>query len=185
LGRLPNELGDSNTDLGITSPSTLISDVASSCNIASLTGSLSECSAAANSTMDPSDTDFVDKIRQLWQQSKDHFFYAVSEPFRPNSALAATCAGNCLTVDITDDSIDNGNSFAAVVVLANIPSAGQFRNMYPDIETRDDITNYVIIENSDTASDSALGAYQYFPDTPEFMMCIRDDFPTATVDRCL
>jgi hypothetical protein len=187
LGRVPNVLDDTNADTGAALPERLLVG-ANSCDIASLP-SLSECTS---STLQPSDADFIPKVQLLWQHWKDWFFYVVSVPFKPDAVLVPpatvpTCASNCITVD--------GNPFAAMVLFASRRTAGQHRNMYPDAETRDDIRNYVSVDNSDIVTTTpptlpqpdtdGIGVYTNFGGDPEFMMCIGDDFPTATTDRCL
>jgi hypothetical protein len=197
LGRVPNVLNDSNADTGAALPARLLVG-ANSCDIASLP-TLSECTSA---TLQPSDADFILKVQLLWQHWKDRFFYVVSVPFKPDAVLVPpatvpTCAGNCITVDATDDATNNPLPFAAMVLFSAQRTANQYRNMYPDAKTRDDITNYVIGNNSDDLTlpplplpqvppdTDGVGIYTDIDDNPEFIMCIEDDFPAATVGLCL
>ena len=74
----------------------------------------------------------------LWQNWKDHFFYAVAESYRPDASLPTDCS-TCL-------SVNGGGSFAAIVIFAGarLATLGQRRNSPPlDGDTRNDITNYL------------------------------------------
>jgi hypothetical protein len=183
LGRLPNTLDDSNNKMGITSPESLLLGT-DRCNIESLV--LTEC----NATIKPSDANFILKLQRLWQHWKDHLFYVVSEPFKPDAVLVPpatdpTCAGNCITVDNTDDSIANGNPFAAMVLFAGKASGNQQRDIYPDNTTRDLAINYVSPNNSDSASDAdGVGVYNTVSEPDGFMMCIGNS-PAYVVGECL
>jgi hypothetical protein len=75
---------------------------------------------------------------RLWQNWKDHFFYAVADAFQPGAAVPTSC-GSCLTVNGT-------GAWAAIVIFSNerLRSLGQVRNAPPvDPDTRNQINNYL------------------------------------------
>ena len=81
---------------------------------------------------------------EIWKNWKDHFFYAVSKAYEPNSVAdvaGARCgAANCITVG------GPGNHYAAVVFYAGARLGAQVRNepkFVGDADTKNDITNYL------------------------------------------
>ena len=77
------------------------------------------------------------QMLSLWQNWKDHFFYAVAESHTPASAVPSTCA-SCLTVN-------GAGQYAAMILFANsrLPALGQLRNAPPiDADTKSDPANY-------------------------------------------
>jgi hypothetical protein len=66
----------------------------------------------------------------LWGDWKDHLFYAVAEAFRPGGD--ASCdGGDCLTVDQALAGPGGPAAYAAVVMFAREPLAGQSRDAPP------------------------------------------------------
>ncbi|EDN71007.1 conserved hypothetical protein, membrane or secreted [Beggiatoa sp. PS] len=95
-----------------------------------------------------------DELSKLWQNWKDHLFYAVAEAHKPDAdSSTPTCTTtNCLTV--------NGNLYAAVVMFANSPlPAGKQDNSQQvrDIADKADITNY--LEQTNATNTGGNGTY--------------------------
>ena len=68
----------------------------------------------------------------LWTNWKDHFFYVVSEQFKPDGA-ATTCAGG--------DCVDyNATKYAALIIFSGLKQAGQSRYA-PPLEAVDEKSN--------------------------------------------
>ena len=92
---------------------------------------LSDCDTAAVPTWTP-------QMAALWQNWKDHFFYAVAESFAPDATVPSACT-TCLTV--------NGvGQYAAVLLFGNarLNALGQVRDAPPtDPDTRDTVSNYL------------------------------------------
>lgn len=192
LGRLPNTLDTSNSMMGVVSPAFLLADGNHmACNLSSLDSStLTACSSAV---LDPTELNTCDghnmtaacqdtgntavtAARRLWQQWKDRLFYAVSDPFLPSATPAAlpTCTGNCLTV--------NGIEQAAIVIFAGQATLDQHRNMTPDADTRDHISNYLDSDNAD--GDTAYTHTHSLNAADDFIMCIGTDLTAASVVPC-
>ena len=92
---------------------------------------LSDCDAVAVPEWTPA-------MAALWQNWKDHFFYAVAESFAPTAPVPSNCA-SCLTVN-------GAGSYAAVVLFADsrLNALGQLRNAPPtDTDTRNVSGNYL------------------------------------------
>ena len=78
------------------------------------------------------------ETQRLWQNWKDHFFYAVAESHAPAAGTPSTC-GSCLTVN-------GSGQYAAVVIFGNsrLPAAAQSRNAPPmDSDDRSNPSNYL------------------------------------------
>jgi len=80
--------------------------------------------------------------RLFWKHWKDHFFYAVSEKFKPDAKAPNTdckVVGDCLTV--------NGvGQYPALVFYSGSRLAAQVRNApipAPDVDTKQDVANYL------------------------------------------
>ena len=113
-GRLADTVNDSNALTGNSSP-----------------GVLSACDSVAVPAWDT-------RMLGLWQNWKDHFFYAVAESHAPDSGVPTSCS-NCLTVN-------GAGQYVAVVVFANsrLSSLGQIRDAPPlDTDTRGLPGNYL------------------------------------------
>jgi hypothetical protein len=95
-----------------------------------------------------------DELLKLWQNWKDHLFYAIADAHKPDaSSSTPTCTTtNCLTV--------NGNLYAAIVMFANTPlPAGKQDNTQQTRDTPDkaDITNY--LEQTNATNTGGNGTY--------------------------
>ncbi len=113
-GRLPDVVDDSNSNTG-------------NANAAILT----DCDAATVPAWTPT-------MFALWQDWKDHFFYAVAESYAPDASTPSACAA-CL-------SVNGAGQYAAVVLFSNprLRSLAQLRNAPPiDVDTRGDSRNYL------------------------------------------
>jgi hypothetical protein len=102
------------------------------------------CSALPISGINLNTTPPTNSIeRRIWQNWKDHFFYAVSTGFDSGPANRPTptaCnAANCLEVD--------GTRFAGVVFFAGERINNQVRNAAPDADTKNIIGNYLEGDN--------------------------------------
>jgi hypothetical protein len=74
----------------------------------------------------------------LWQNWKDHIFYAVAADFRPDAPPVTACT-SCLTVN-------GAGAWAAIVMFAGprLAAPGQVRDEPPmDPDTRGAIANYL------------------------------------------
>jgi len=121
--------------------------------------------------------------RIFWENRKDHFFYAVSNRYWPNSSpltdpasdpspAPARC-GNCITI--------NGNMYAAVVIYSGTKQAGQLRDapIAPSdtIDTKmNATTNYIEVNNP-----AGNGMGNYTRTGNDEMFCITDTEPLDVV----
>ena len=114
--------------------------------------------------------------RIFWENRKDHFFYAVSDSYRPNNVPAAAPVaprcGTCISVDSTD--------YAAVVIYSGSKQPGQVRDapIAPTdvIDTKQDFNNYIEVNNA--AGD---GTGDYTPTGNDIMFCVTDTEPLDVV----
>ena len=103
----------------------------------------------------------VETFKHLWENWKDHLFYAVAEAYEPNAnSTTPVCdSSNCLKVDT--------NYYAAVIIFAGKRLAGQIRNAPPpinDLETKNNSGNYLEENNASHIETGGLGGnetYQY------------------------
>jgi hypothetical protein len=84
--------------------------------------------------------------RRIWQNWKDHFFYALAGDYDPspanNPSPAPGACTNCLTVD--------GNGpFSAVVIYSGERINNQVRDSTPDVDTKSILNNYLEGDNLD------------------------------------
>ena len=114
--------------------------------------------------------------RIYWENRKDHFFYAVSNSYRPSDlpltdAGAPRC-GSCIKV--------NGVPYAAVVMYSGekLPSQTREAPVAPSdmVDTKLDYTNYV--EVTGIAFD---GTSSYDTTGNDILFCITDDEPLEVV----
>ena len=151
VGRLPIIVNDSNNRVYDSCASPHVCDNTPDDNL------IDFCHAFWNSQ--PSNN--AGELVQLWQNWKDHLFYAVAQTFwpRPIDQESETCAEGCVNV--------GGNSnWAAVVIFSNSPLRGQIRTSAPpttENDTKSDMSNYIestlsmsyrTIQNSKTFSNS-------------------------------
>ncbi|MGH7962424.1 MAG: hypothetical protein ACRERD_11465, partial [Candidatus Binatia bacterium] len=112
---------------------------------------------------------------QLWENWKDHFFYAVAEAFKPSSPpgtqVCSPLLNNCLTV--------NGgtiNKYAAIVFFSRSALAGQSRNAPPiDPDEKANISNYLEGKNDDpNVGNNDYDSVAPSPTFNDFLSCIDD-----------
>ena len=131
-GRVANLVNDSNGQTGNTS-----------------TGVLTACSTATVPEWTP-------EMAVLWQNWKDHLFYAVAWDFRPDAPPATACT-SCLTVN-------GAGAWAAIVMFSGtrLVAAGQVRDEPPmDADTRGSIANYLEGRNATNHPNTAgTGNYE-------------------------
>ncbi|MES2772094.1 MAG: hypothetical protein V4623_09010, partial [Pseudomonadota bacterium] len=72
-----------------------------------------------------------------WDKWKDHFFYAVSSPFK---AKAPSTGSECAPSGADCISVDGAGPFAAVVIFAGAPLSGQSRATLDD---KNNLSNYL------------------------------------------
>jgi len=113
-------------------------------------------------------------MHSLWQDWKDHFFYAVAESHLPTAAVPSSCS-NCL-------SVNGAGQYAALVLFSGqrLDTLGQVRNAPPtDADTKRDVVNF--LEGSNAASIPGPGAsldYSSQPVSTTFndrIFCIDDN----------
>ena len=118
------------------------------------------------------------EYRELWENWKDHFFYALSNDYKPNDAIEGICGGNCVSVNGV------GNKFAAIVFYSGSSIDGSLRTSPEagDVDKKKDIANYLENNNKDHYPDlTGDGAYQSgSPDTNDVMFCVRDELTGVT-----
>ncbi len=105
----------------------------------------------------------------LWNNWKDHFFYILSKDYEPATS-AASCAGNCITV--------NDSPVAGAVIFTGTRQSSQVRNgavATGDVDTKNDIRNYIDNANNQTAFLAATGNGVYTSGGNDIMYCIRTD----------
>ena len=122
--------------------------------------------------------------RVFWENRKDHFFYAVSNSYWPDSlpatdplpdptAAPARC-GNCITV--------NAISYAAVVIYSGSKQPGQVRHapVAPTdiLDTKMFAANYIEVVN---AAGNGMGDYTSTVTGNDVMFCITDTEPLDVV----
>lgn len=113
-GRVANLVNDSNARTGNTSAGVL-----TACNTATV-------------------PEWTPEMSVLWQNWKDHLFYAVAWDFRPDAPPATACT-SCLAVN-------GAGAWAAIVMFSGtrLAAAGQVRDEPPmDTDTRGAIANYL------------------------------------------
>jgi len=106
----------------------------------------------------------------LWQHWKDHFYYAVSGDYAPDSTVT-NCNANCVSV--------NGTNQAGIVFFAGERQLGLSRNdpVAGDVDTKAQIENYLEGNNSANYLD-ANGNGQYTPaGGNDYLYCISDSDP--------
>lgn len=109
--------------------------------------------------------------RRIWQNWKDHFFYALGNDFDANATTPTPdpCT-NCL-------SVNGAGNYAAIVFFSGARLNGQSRNTIPDPDEKNNINNY--LEGANRVDD---GAYQTGGVTPAFndiAYCINADMTVA------
>jgi hypothetical protein len=114
------------------------------------------------------------EYRTLWENWKDHFFYAVSKDYAPDNT-AASCGTNCITVQTIPR--------AAMVVFSGFRQPGETRNepLAGDADTKSDVSQY--IENTNAALFPDLsGSGNYTATTSnDIMYCLTTASPPTAV----
>ena len=89
----------------------------------------------------------------LWENWKDHLFYAVSDPYQPViSATTGLCSNGRRCITLNGNYSASSNDLAAIVYFANSISGAQTRLMPPfDTDERLTISNYLEGTNNQTA----------------------------------
>jgi len=105
----------------------------------------------------------------LWSNWKDHFFYAVSKDFNPDSA-ASGCSGDCVRV--------KGIEYAAIVFFSGSKLAGQPRYAPPfEADNKANVANY--LENNNAAKFPDNGGDANYNgvtgSSNDIMFCIKPD----------
>lgn len=113
------------------------------------------------------------EYRKLWENWKDHFFYAVSRDYAPGNT-AAVCSANCITV--------NGPR-AAMVVYAGSRQAGQLRDgpVGGDADTKFNVANYMENGNEAVYPDTGGDGVYSTAGTNDVMFCLTPATPPAVV----
>lgn len=107
--------------------------------------------------------------RRIWQNWKDHFFYAVSNDFDLNAATPTPdpCT-SCL-------SINGAGSYAAIVLFSGSRIAAQIRTVGPDADTKQTISNYLEGNNATNYPDAAGNGDYQTGTVNDVAYCINED----------
>ncbi len=176
-GRYPFKVDDSSTLLGVSEGQDYLFEY----------GGLGQCdNIAVGSTGDVADLQSADsEYRKLWENWKDHFFYAISKDYEPGSTGEAVCGSNCITVK-------GPKRHAGVVIFSGVKLDTDVRDdVFSDggIDNKADVLNY--IENGNEAIfPVANGSDSYSevgPSSNDIMFCITDELAgdDLTVEPCL
>lgn len=115
--------------------------------------------------------------RRIWENWKDHFFYAVAGDYDSSNAStpALGACTNCLQSN-------SAGSYAGIVIFSGQRVAGQVRDMQPDANTKDVIGNYLEGNNNDINLDpTGNGNYQVLKDN-DIAYCINEILDITTAD---
>jgi len=114
----------------------------------------------------------------LWQDWKDHFYYAVAESHIPTAAVPSSCS-NCLTVNAA-------GQYAVVVLFSGqrLDTLGQVRNAPPiDVDTKQDVANYLESNNAaNVPGPGTLVDYSSLPVSSTFndrLFCIDENLAVS------
>ncbi len=120
------------------------------------------------------DTTMSTEERLMWKNWKDHFFYAVSDIYEPDSIAASLpphCNGsNCIIV--------GGVEYAGAVFYSGSRIGSQDRNepVAGDVDTKKDLNNYL-----ELVSMSGTGRGDHTPIDNDIAFCITDTDPFSVV----
>jgi len=114
------------------------------------------------------------EYRTLWENWKDHYFYAVSKDYAPDITPAA-CATNCITVQTI--------SRAAMVVFSGFRQPGETRNepLAADIDTKSDVTQYIENANAVIFPDLSGNGNYTTTTSNDIMFCLTTASPPTAV----
>ncbi len=161
-GRFPFDVSNANTELGSSDNDHLFKN--SYCDGLVTTGAIAK-------TIDFSDSNGTDKWAyfKLWQNWKDHFFYAVSKAYNP-AAVATACGGDCIELPA-------GTEHAGIVFFSGLKNNGQSRYQPPfDLDEKADPSNY--LENGNDVffpDDTGKQIYNAAAPDTDIMFCIQTD----------
>ena len=174
-GRLPYDVSNANGVTGVTEGRIFSNTF---CDAIDLTSTIAINESINFSNDTGSDTgEYFD----LWQNWKDHFFYAVSKRFKPDGGgSAAPCdPGGSDCVDV------NGTKYAGIIFFSGLKQGVQSRYAPPfEADEIDDINNYLENGNeADFPDNSGNGSYDIVGGiSNDIMFCIREDM---SVVECL
>lgn len=112
--------------------------------------------------------------RRIWQNWKDHFFYAVAgdyvaSPANVPTPAAGACA-NCLTAN------GGATPYAGIVIFSGERIPGQTRTVLPnDADTKQTITNYLEGNNANNFPDATGNGDYQTGTTNDIAYCINED----------
>lgn len=161
-GRYPYIVDDSNIDIpGPNSSSELF--IEAGCNAIAVT------SGATVDLQTPGS-----EYRVLWENWKDHFFYAVSQDYAPD-ITPAVCGANCITVQ--------GINRAAMVVFSGSRLASEIRNepLAGDADTKFNAANYIESINAAVFPDSSGNGIYTTVTANDIMYCLTTASPLTVV----
>lgn len=167
-GRMPIHIWDSHRDTNQQSSLAGIAGCTDSDKSACRLFRIDNCPDLLPVAGHPTTTDSPDGWLDKW---KDHLFYAVAPNFRPDKTPSEGCAisAGCLSV--------NGRHYAAIVLYAGPPLAGQQRLRTAD---KMQVSNYLEGIN---ATSIAQGGREFSTTGNDRMVCLRADLSIA--DGCL
>jgi len=151
-GRLPYKVTNANFTIGIASTPYIFSNTF--CDSINLPSGAAAGINFSNDTGSDSGEYF-----DLWQNWKDHFFYAVSKQFKPDGVgNTVSCSSDCVEVNSTE--------YAAIVFFSGHKQAGQTRYAPPfdaafaidGVNDKDDVINYLENNNDADFPDNAGNA---------------------------
>jgi hypothetical protein len=164
-GRLPDIIDDSNTAIGPSTPT----------RINLITG----CSLFDMGTLEGAE------LRRLWENWKDHLFYAVADAYQPQSSATPVCGEGlrCMTINNNFPGTSAGRDYAAVVIFSNSPiDTSQSRDAPPiDVDQKGTLSNYLEGANNSVIYTNTAGddtkRYDHMGGTgviDDILYCIND-----------
>jgi hypothetical protein len=173
-GRLPYDVSNANSETGVGANYIFANTFCDAIDLPS-TGAVDNINFTDDAGSD------IGEYFDLWQNWKDHFFYAVSTRFKPDgdgSAAACNPAGtDCVDV--------GGTEYAAIIFFSGLKQAGQVRYAPPfEADDKEDINNYLEDGNPGNFPDNTGNAsYDAVAGTSnDVMFCIKEDM---SVVECL
>lgn len=167
VGRVPFLIWTSHQATGKTNPK-----LGASCSSSSSTACrllrTDHCPVGWNLVAGPPSV--TNSLNGWWDKWKDHFFYAVAEDFKPNTAVNSNCASaKCLYVD------SNG-PYAGLIIFADRAQSGQTRATLAD---KNSPANYLEAENAaaiinNNPANMSFGKFKRTGN--DKFVCIKPDF---------
>ena len=126
-------------------------------------------------------------VAEIWNNWKDHVFYAVAKAYAPNNVVAALLPDPCVADECI--TVDGATDVAAVLIFAGQKVAGQSRNndanpAYTSSE-KSTVTNYLENPNATSIQQNSptMLSPRVFTKAPaggeDTVMCIRSNFLTG------